>query len=59
MADNIRPALYGAKYAARSGRRQKVRGSGIRGSQDSELVTIAGKVCESGDILIRDIELER
>ena len=64
MADNIRPALYGAKYAARVAR---VRGqaSGDRSQamgvrrQESELVTIAGKYCESGDILIRDIELSR
>ena len=57
MADNIRPALYGAKYAAQvSGIRRQ--GTGVRG-QASELVTIAGKFCESGDILIRDIELPR
>jgi diaminopimelate decarboxylase len=57
MADNIRPALYGAKYMARVA---GVRGqaSGVRG-QEPELVTIAGKFCESGDILIRDIELPR
>ena len=66
MADNIRPALYGAKYAARvaGGRRsrvQEIRRSGDRrqGTRASELVTIAGKFCESGDILIRDIELPR
>ena len=64
MADNIRPALYGAKYAARvaRGRGQasgdRSQATGVRG-QESELVTIAGKFCESGDILIRDIELSR
>ena len=64
MADNIRPALYGAKYAARVARvRDQASGdrsqaTGVRG-QESELVTIAGKYCESGDILIRDIELSR
>jgi diaminopimelate decarboxylase len=50
MADNIRPALYEARYSAvlasRDGR-----------GQGSEVVTIAGKYCESGDLLIRDIEL--
>jgi len=62
MADNIRPALYGAKYAARvagtrdQGSAIRRQGTGVRG-QASELVTIAGKFCESGDILIRDIEL--
>ena len=64
MADNIRPALYGARYAAQvtGGRDQESgirrQGTGVRG-QAPELVTIAGKFCESGDTLIRDIELER
>ena len=49
MADNIRPALYGAHYAAR-----RVLG-GV--GRPTEVVTLAGKYCESGDILIRDIEL--
>ena len=41
-------------------RDQAIRGqeSGVRG-QASELVTIAGRFCESGDILIRDMELPR
>ena len=51
MADNIRPALYQARYEA-------VVANKVQG-EDSELVTIAGKFCESGDILIRDIELPR
>ncbi|MCX6032688.1 MAG: diaminopimelate decarboxylase [Chloroflexi bacterium] len=60
MADNIRPALYGAKYTALQiadcgfGSPQ----SAIRNPQ-SEIVTIAGRFCESGDVLIRDIELPR
>ncbi|HEY81816.1 MAG TPA: diaminopimelate decarboxylase [Dehalococcoidia bacterium] len=49
MADNIRPALYGAKYEA-------VVANKMRERQDSK-VTIAGKFCESGDILIKDISL--
>jgi len=49
MADNIRPALYGAKYAAR-----RVQG-GL--GRTMERVTLAGRYCESGDILIRDIDL--
>jgi diaminopimelate decarboxylase len=48
MADNIRPALYGSQYRA-------VVANKIKG--DLERVTIAGKFCESGDILIRDIDL--
>ncbi len=50
MADNIRPALYGAKYEAVVANKMKEKEAG-------EVVTIAGKFCESGDILIRDISL--
>jgi diaminopimelate epimerase len=61
MADNIRPALYGAKYTALPIANCKLQGTGdpksaIRNPK-SEIVTIAGKFCESGDILIRDIVL--
>ncbi|NLK64971.1 MAG: diaminopimelate decarboxylase [Tissierellia bacterium] len=49
MTDNIRPALYQAKY------------EGIIANKAAEarndLVTISGKCCESGDILIKDIYL--
>jgi diaminopimelate decarboxylase len=45
MSDNIRPALYGADYTVRLASR----------SSDAEpaLVRIAGKHCESGDIVVR------
>ncbi len=49
MSDNIRPALYQAKYSAV-----------IAGKEDlapKETYTIAGKCCESGDILIDSIDL--
>ena len=49
MADNIRPALYGARHEAVVANRMREEGT--------ETVTIAGKFCESGDILIRDIDL--
>jgi diaminopimelate decarboxylase len=49
MADNIRPSLYGAKLEA-------VAANKIREKYNGE-VTIAGKFCESGDILIRDITM--
>ena len=49
MSDNIRPALYGAKYEALIANNV--------GQGDSERVTVAGKLCESGDILIKDIML--
>ncbi len=50
MADNIRPALYQAKYEA-------VVANKVEG--ESERVTIAGKFCESADILITDIDLPK
>jgi diaminopimelate decarboxylase len=49
MADNIRPALYGAKLEAVVANKMR--------EKNKEIVTIAGKFCESGDILIRDISL--
>ena len=49
MGDNIRPALYGAKYEAVVANKM--------GAEEAEKVTIAGKFCESGDILIKDISL--
>jgi diaminopimelate decarboxylase len=49
MGDNIRPALYGAAYEAVA--------AGKMGIEPSEKVTIAGKYCESGDILVRDVLL--
>jgi len=54
MADNIRPALYEAKYEAAVANKM-----GKAANKDLEKVTIAGKACESGDILIKDIELPR
>ncbi len=51
MADNIRPAIYGSQYEA------IVANKPLAAPQ--ETVTIAGKYCESGDILIKDIELPR
>lgn len=51
MADNIRPALYDAVYTAEIANRLA--------TGESEHVTIAGKFCESGDILIREIALPR
>jgi len=49
MADNIRPALYGAKYEAVVANKVL--------AEEAGKVTIAGKFCESGDILIKDINL--
>ena len=49
MSDNIRPALYGARYEAFLANRMDA-STGPR-------VTIAGKHCESGDILIKDVHM--
>ena len=49
MGDNIRPKLYGAHYEARLA-------SGPDRAPDGK-VTIAGKYCESTDILITDIAM--
>lgn len=49
MADNIRPALYGAAYTAEL--------VGRPSDGDLAPVTIAGKYCESGDILIECVAL--
>lgn len=51
IADNIRPALYGARYTALAANK-------AHGPAD-ETVTVAGRFCESGDVLIRDITLPR
>jgi diaminopimelate decarboxylase len=51
VADNIRPALYGARYTALV--------DGKANQPVGETVTIAGKFCESGDLLIRDLDLPR
>ncbi|MGG7178159.1 diaminopimelate decarboxylase [Clostridium paraputrificum] len=51
MVDNIRPALYQAKYEC--GIVNKM------GQPNTNKVTIAGKCCESGDILITDTMLPK
>ena len=49
MADNIRPAMYDSKYEALAPERIS--------EPPSMTATIAGKFCESGDILVRDAQL--
>ena len=46
MGDNIRPSLYEARYEAVMANRIN--------EAPTEKVTIAGKYCESGDILVKD-----
>jgi diaminopimelate decarboxylase len=47
MSDNLRPMLYGARYEVEVADRF---GGGVR-------CHVAGKHCESGDVLARDVEL--
>ena len=49
MADNPRPALYQARHEACLANRAL--------DKPTSVVTIAGRCCESGDILIRDLPL--
>lgn len=47
MTDNIRTSLYGSKYEVTIANKMN--------EKASELVTIAGKCCESGDIIAKDV----
>ena len=49
MGDNIRPALYGSSYEAILANKAR--------DEATSIVTVVGKYCESGDILVRDINL--
>lgn len=49
MSDNIRPALYGARYQGFLANRM--------GAPQGPRVTVCGKHCESGDILIKEVHL--
>jgi len=49
MGDNIRPALYEAQYEAVAANKMS--------NTHFETVTLAGKYCETGDILVKDVSL--
>ena len=49
MGDNIRQPMYGARQEALVANRVS--------AKETKTVTIAGKYCESGDILIKEISL--
>jgi len=49
MSDNLRPMLYGSRYEAVIADRA--------GAAPETLATIAGMHCESGDVIVRDVEL--
>ncbi|MED3562966.1 diaminopimelate decarboxylase [Bacillus xiapuensis] len=51
MSDNIRPSLYQAKYEAVLANKPL--------ENSDEIVSIAGKCCESGDMLIWDLPLPK
>lgn len=51
MADNIRPALYGSRYEAIIANKANKRAL--------EKVSIVGKFCESGDVLVKDADIPR
>ena len=51
MADNPRPSMYQAEYFAEKVSQQE--------TEETETVTLAGRYCESGDILIKDITLPK
>ncbi len=50
MSDNPRPSMYGAEYTV-----EKVQDY----DEDFEQVTIAGRFCESGDILVENVNLPK
>jgi diaminopimelate decarboxylase len=49
MSDNLRPMLYGSRYEAAIANRMLER--------DGEICHLAGKHCESGDVIVRDTHL--
>ena len=51
MGDNIRPALYQAEYEVLAANKASL--------EPLEKVTVAGKYCESGDLLASDVMLPR
>lgn len=51
MTDNIRPALYGAKYEALVANKAL--------ATPTHTVTITGRACESGDMLIHDLQIPK
>ena len=49
MSDNLRPMLYGSRYEAAIANRML--------AMEGEICHLAGKHCESGDVIVRDISL--
>lgn len=51
MSDNIRPALYQASYTAYVGNKMA--------AENHDTYRVAGKLCETGDILIEEVNLPK
>jgi len=49
MSDNLRPMLYDSKYEAMLANKAE--------EPATDVVTVAGKHCESGDVLVRDVHI--
>ena len=49
MSDNLRPMLYGSRYEAAIANRML--------ATEGEICHLAGKHCESGDVIVRDVQL--
>lgn len=49
MSDNVRPSMYQAQYTVEVANKPD--------EEECEKVTISGKHCESGDILVKDVNL--
>jgi len=49
MADNVRPAMYQAKYTIDCANKPL--------EEKNKIVTISGRFCESGDVLMNDIKM--
>jgi diaminopimelate decarboxylase len=49
MSDNLRPMLYDSRYEAMLANKAE--------TPPTEVVTVAGKHCESGDVLVRDVHI--
>jgi len=49
MSDNLRPMLYDSRYEAMLANKAE--------TPATDVVTVAGKHCESGDVLVRDVHI--
>jgi diaminopimelate decarboxylase len=58
MSDNLRPMLYGASYEAHVADRPLVGGEEGAGGGGATRCVLAGKHCESGDVIVREALLD-